>query len=291
MDFKTFSKLVILERTLFTLPFAYLGVLFAGKADLRTWILVTIALTAARTAGMSFNRVIDVEIDTRNPRTKHRLVPSGEVSRFSVWLTGIISCIILILCSYLLNPLCFHLSFLAVFMLVTYSYLKRFSASSHFYLGLTEAAAPIGGYLAVTGDFSIIPFLLGAVITLWIAGLDIIYAMQDTEIDKEQKLHSVPVELGRNSALILSVICYTLSMTAMVVAGCLTGKPLFYWLAVIAVGGLFFYQQFHVWTKKIEEALGPFFKANLYISPVLFIGTLLDELVLKLLEKWNYMPK
>ncbi|PJB41176.1 MAG: 4-hydroxybenzoate octaprenyltransferase, partial [Deltaproteobacteria bacterium CG_4_9_14_3_um_filter_44_9] len=168
MDFKKFSNLIMLEQTLFALPFAYLGVLFANGKALSTWILVTIALVAARTAGMSFNRVIDAEIDAKNPRTKDRLLPKGEAKRSEVWIIGIVSSLVLIGSSYLLNNLCFYLSFAAVFLLFTYSYFKRVSSSSHFYLGFTEAAAPIGGYLAVTGKFDVIPFVLGSSILLWI---------------------------------------------------------------------------------------------------------------------------
>jgi 4-hydroxybenzoate polyprenyltransferase len=278
MDFKKFSELIMIEQTLFALPFAFLGVLFAGGKELSTWFWVTIALVAARTAGMSFNRVIDATIDAKNPRTKNRLVPSGEVNATMVWIIAIVSSLVLIISSLMLNPICFYLSFAAVALLFTYSYLKRFSASSHFYLGTVEAAAPIGGYLAVTGEFTIVPFILGMVILMWIAGLDIIYAIQDREFDVKEKLHSIPVKLGEKRAITISLACYGLAMIAMIAAGILTHKTLPYWIAVICIGGIFTYQQKIVRQGIISSTIKRFFQINIYVSPILFIGTFMDLL-------------
>jgi 4-hydroxybenzoate polyprenyltransferase len=279
MDFKKFSELIMIEQTLFALPFAFLGVLFAGGKELSTWFWVTIALVAARTAGMSFNRVIDATIDAKNPRTKNRLVPSGEVDATMVWIIAIVSSLVLIISSLMLNPICFYLSFAAVALLFTYSYLKRFSASSHFYLGTVEAAAPIGGYLAVTGEFTIVPFILGMVILMWIAGLDIIYAIQDREFDVKEKLHSIPVKLGEKRAITISLACYGLAMIAMIAAGILTHKTLPYWIAVICIGGIFTYQQKIVRQGIISSTIKRFFQINIYVSPILFIGTFMDLLL------------
>jgi 4-hydroxybenzoate polyprenyltransferase len=279
MDFKKFSELIMIEQTLFALPFAFLGVLFAGGTELSTWLWVTIALIAARTAGMSFNRVIDAAIDAKNPRTKNRLVPRGEVDPTTVWLIAIVSSMVLIFSSLMLNRICFYLSFAAVALLFTYSYFKRFSASSHFYLGTVEAAAPIGGYLAVTGEFTIVPFILGMVILMWIAGLDIIYAIQDREFDVKEKLHSIPVKLGEKRAITISLTCYVLAMIAMLAAGILTHKTLPYWVAVICIGGIFTYQQKIVRQGIISSTIKRFFKINIYVSPILLIGTFMDLLL------------
>jgi 4-hydroxybenzoate polyprenyltransferase len=280
MDFKKFSNLIMIEQTLFALPFAYLGVLFANGKDFKTWILVTIALVSARTAGMSFNRAIDAEIDAKNPRTKERLIPKGEAKKAEVWIIGIASSLALIMSSYLLNSLCFYLSFVAVFLLFTYSYFKRFSSSSHFYLGFVEAAAPIGGYLAVTGSFSSVPFILGAAILLWIAGLDIVYALQDLEFDKKEGLHSLPSAYGEKKALAVSGACYILSFTAMISAGIITGKSIPYWAALACVALIFIYQQKIARGRDISSALKKFFRANMYVSPFLLIGTLIDVLLI-----------
>jgi 4-hydroxybenzoate polyprenyltransferase len=283
MDFKKFSKLIMIEQTLFALPFALLGVLFAGGGTFMTWFWVIVALSSARTAGMSFNRVIDAKIDAKNPRTSDRPIPKGEVKPGVVWITAGISSLLLIGASFMLNRLCFYLSFPAVLMLFTYSYLKRFSASSHFYLGLVEAAAPMGGYIAVTGEFTLVPFVLGLVIMTWIAGLDIVYAIQDVEFDIKENLHSVPVRLGKNQALVISATCYLVSISAMIYAGLLTHKNVPYWTAVVLVGIIFFYQQRLARSKNITLAIRNFFKANMYISPILFFGTLTDVFIGKIL--------
>ena len=283
MDFKKFSKLIMIEQTLFALPFALLGVLFAGGGTFMTWFWVIIALSAARTAGMSFNRVIDAEIDAKNPRTNDRPVPKGEVQPVVVWIMAGISSLLLIGASFMLNRLCFYLSFPVVLMLFTYSYLKRFSASSHFYLGLVEAAAPMVGYIAVTGEFTLVPFVLGLVIMTWIAGLDIVYAIQDVEFDVKENLHSMPVRLGKRRALVMSAACYLASISAMIYAGLLTHKNVPYWTAVVLVGIIFFYQQRLARSKNITLAIRNFFKANIYISPILFFGTLTDVFIGKIL--------
>ena len=269
----------MIEQTFFALPFALLGVLFAGGGTLATWFWVIVALAAARTAGMSFNRVIDAEIDGKNPRTRDRLVPRGAVRSSVVWMTALISSLVLVGASFMLNRLCFYLSFPAVLMLYTYSYLKRFSASSHFYLGLVEAAAPIGGYIAVTGEFGRVPLVLGMVILTWIAGLDIVYALQDIDFDVKENLHSIPARLGRKKALIISAACYVGSIGAMIYAGFLTQKNVAYWTAVVLVGIIFLYQQRLARRKDIALAVKNFFKVNMYISPILFFGTLTDVLI------------
>jgi 4-hydroxybenzoate polyprenyltransferase len=276
MDFKKFSELMMIEQTFFALPFALLGVLFAGGGSFRTWFFVIIAMVAARTAGMSFNRVIDAAIDAKNPRTRNRLIPKGEVRPISVWLTAIISSLVLIGASFMLNRICFYLSFPAIFLLFTYSYFKRFSASSHFYLGLVEAAAPIGGYLAVTGKFTQVPFVLGLVILTWIAGLDIVYAIQDLEFDTEENLYSIPVRMGKKAALFISAACYMVSAGAMVYAGFITHKNGFYWAAVVSVSLIFLYQQRLARSQDMAGAVKIFLKVNMYISPILFLGTLTD---------------
>ena len=283
MDFKKLSELIMIEQTFFALPFALLGVLFAGGGTFKTWFWVIAALAAARTAGMSFNRVIDAQIDAKNPRTRDRLVPKGAVRPSVVWMTAVISSLMLVGASFMLNRLCFYLSFPAVLMLFTYSYFKRFSASSHFYLGLVEAAAPVGGYIAVTGEFGRVPLVLGLVILTWIAGLDIVYAIQDIDFYVKEDLHSIPVRLGKKKALVISAACYIGSISAMIYAGVLTHKNVPYWTAVLLVGMIFFYQQRLARRKNIALAVKNFFKINMYISPILFFGTLTDVFIGKIL--------
>ena len=279
MDFKKFSELILIEQTLFTLPFAYLGLLFAGGGTFMTWVLVTVALAAARTSGMSFNRVIDAKIDSANPRTKDRVLPRGDVSPFTVWAIAILSALILIGSAYLLNRICFYLSFPAVIMLFTYSYFKRFSSSSHFYLGFIEAAAPVGGYLAVSGAFAFAPFLLGFVIMAWIAGLDIIYSLQDKDFDEKAGLHSIPVEAGVQKAIHISAICYACSFAAMALAGLVGGMKSPYWIAILLAGVIFLYHQRLARSGRLGERFSRLFKSNMLISPLLLIGTAISIMI------------
>jgi len=279
MDFKKLSGLLMPEQTLFALPFAWLGVLFAGGSGIRTWLLVTVALAAARTAGMAFNRAIDARIDAANPRTKDRAIPKGEVKISEAVGLAIISALLLVGASFMLNPLCFYLSFLAVALLAGYSYFKRFSASSHFCLGFTEAAAPIGGYLAVTGRLDLLSLVLGAAIMLWIAGLDIVYALQDKDFDRQAGLHSIPASYGEKLALTASAFCYGASFSALIAAGLMTGMKYPYWTALACVAGFFIYQQKAARGTDILSAMPKIFKVNMYVSPVLFAGALVDRLI------------
>ncbi len=280
MDFKKFADLIMIEQTTFALPFAYIGILFAGGGSLSQWLWATVALVAARTAGMSFNRVLDAGIDAENPRTADRLIPRGEVSRFSVWSMGIGFSVMLIFAAYMLNTLVFHLSFAAVAMLFSYSLFKRFSSTSHFYLGMVEAAAPIGGYLAVTGSFEMLAFLPGAAIFFWIAGVDILYAVQDIEFDKSRGLHSIPVRIGKERSLTLSAFCYTLSIAALIFAGYAGDMTSLYWISLIAVAGIFLRQQGLAQrdSTPYEDRIKQVFAINRFVSPAIFIGTLADVL-------------
>ena len=276
MDFKKLSQLIMIEQTVFALPFAYLGILFAGGGRLSTWIFASIALVAARTAGMCFNRLIDAEIDAKNPRTKDRLLPRGEVTKSEVMRASVISCIVLILSSYMLNMLCFYLSFVAIVLLISYSYFKRFSAASHLYLGFVEAAAPIGGYLAVTGEFALTPFILGFAIMTWIAGLDVVYALLDVDFDRKEGLYSIPSRYGEDKALMFSALLYVLSFISLIVSGIISNRKEAYWIGVLCVGIIFIYQQKLARSKDLHFAIKEFFKVNSFISPVLFLATFVD---------------
>lgn len=280
MDFKKFSQMIMIEQTLFALPFAYMGILFAGGGTPAQWLWATLALFGARTAGMSFNRVLDARIDAKNPRTAGRHIPAGELSVVSVWLMALMACAVLVGSSYMLNRLCFYLSFVAVALLFTYSFFKRFSASSHFYLGFVEAAAPVGGYLAVTGAFAPMAFMPGMAIMFWIAGLDILYAMQDMDHDRQEGLFSIPARYGREKALVLSGASYVLALASLTGAGIMAGLGLMYWTAVSAVAFIFFRQQALARTEgqELQASVLQIFSLNRFISPVIFIGMFMDAM-------------
>lgn len=275
----------MIEQTLFALPFAYLGVLFAGGGDFMIWVWVSLALAAGRTAGMSFNRLIDAEIDARNPRTMGRALPAGELSRRDVWILAGASCFLLVFASYMLNSLCFQLSFAVIGLLFTYSYFKRFTAASHFYLGFIEAAAPVGGYIAVTGVLytssrgDLVPFLLGAAIMFWIAGLDIVYSILDIDFDRREGLQSIPAKYGRDRALLLSLLLYVLAAASLVAAGVIAKRQQAYWVALACVAVIFFYQQRLARRDDQEASVKELFQINAFISPALFVGTFIDVFI------------
>jgi 4-hydroxybenzoate polyprenyltransferase len=278
------SELLILKQTIFALPFAYIGLLLAGLtekqgkqlgiANYKIWILVTLAMIGARTAGMSLNRIIDRKIDSENPRTKNRILPEGRMKVSTVWALAIFSLALLFLCAYFLNPLCFYLSPLAALLLFGYSYSKRFTWFSHFVLGIVEAFAPIGGWFAYTGEFHWVPIILGVLILFWMVGLDIIYACQDYQHDKKVGLYSIPSRFGLKQALLISKIAHFICMICIVVTGFLLPLGIAYWVGAFIVGCLFFYEHSIVSPNDLSKVPVAFFKVNSWIAILLafFIG-------------------
>ncbi len=275
------NELLIIKQTVFALPFAYIGVLLAGLTlpeksfpSWNIWLLVTLAMVGARTAGMSLNRLIDQEIDSQNPRTQNRSLPSGRLSRKGIWLLSIASLLLLFYCAYALNPLCFYLSPLAALLLLGYSYCKRFTWFSHFVLGLVEAFAPIGGWFAVTGTFDWRPLVLGVLIVFWMVGLDVIYACQDYQHDKKVGLHSIPSRFGLEKALWISRASHFVCMLCLVITGIYNDLTFIYWLGVIIVGLLFIYEHSLVSPADLSKVQIAFFKVNSWVAVVLvfFIG-------------------
>ena len=205
--FADFLSLVKFSHTIFALPFALLGY-FLGVSDVASLnitvlILVVLCMVFARSAAMAFNRWQDRDIDRKNPRTAVREIPAGVISSRAALAFVVFNSVAFVICTYFLNPLCFMLSPVALLVVLGYSYTKRFTYLCHFVLGLGLALAPVGAYLAVTAQFALLPVLYGAVVILWVAGFDIIYALQDEDFDRNEDLYSVPVQLGRDKALML----------------------------------------------------------------------------------------
>lgn len=200
---KLYGELVMFSHTLFSLPFAVISMIWAadGLPSGRTMLWGLIALVAARNGANAFNRVVDRVFDAQNPRTAHRHLPRMLLGEREVFLFVVVNYAIFIVAAGMLNPLCLILSPVAIFLISSYSYTKRFTYMSHLYLGFTIASAPIGAWFAVTGEFAFLPFILGTVVMLWIAGFDIIYGSQDIEFDREHKLWSVPSIFGLKNGL------------------------------------------------------------------------------------------
>ncbi len=238
---KNYLSLIKFSHTIFALPFALVGyisgsVIHGAGFDMKTLLLVILCMLFARSAAMAFNRWLDKDIDAKNPRTIIREIPAGIVKANSALIFVIISSTLFILCTWFINPLCFWLSPVALMVILGYSFTKRFTSLCHIVLGLGLSLAPVGAYLAVTGSFALPPVLIGLSVLFWVAGFDIIYALQDEEFDKENKLFSIPVSFGRLNAMRFSRILHILSATLLSVSIALYFQPLS--LGFIALLGL-----------------------------------------------------
>jgi len=213
---KDYLSLVKFSHTVFALPFAlvgyFLGVNAPGQTfDWKILGLVVLCMVFARNAAMAFNRWQDRDIDGKNPRTAVREIPAGILDANSVLFFVVFNCAAFIVATYFINSICFYLSPVALLITLGYSFTKRFTALCHVVLGLGLALAPVGAYLAVTGQFSLVTILLGSAVLFWVAGFDIIYALQDVDFDKRLGLHSTPVWLGKGRALGLSTLFHTVT--------------------------------------------------------------------------------
>jgi len=211
---KKYGEMVMFSHTLFSLPFAVMSVLWAGNglptATKFFWILI--ALFAARNGANAVNRIIDSEIDLKNPRTYNRHIPCGIIKKRNAIAFTIILFLIFELAAYKINPLCFFLSPAAIFIFLFYSYTKRFTWFSHLILGIACGGAPVGGWIAVTGKLSLIPFIIGGGVAFWVAGFDIIYSTQDIEFDRKEGLFSIPARFGLRKALIIAAFFHLISI-------------------------------------------------------------------------------
>ncbi len=234
-SFNTYLSLIKFSHTIFALPFALIGFSLAIQTEnsnfsLQKLALVILCMVMARSAAMAFNRYIDRSFDAKNPRTATREIPAGVISARSALSLVIFCCVAFVACTWYINLLCFYLSPVALVVVLGYSYTKRFTALCHLVLGLGLSLAPIGAYVAVTERFDLLPLLFSAIVFLWVSGFDIIYALQDDDFDKSQKLKSIPVYLGRKNALTLSKFLHALA-ALLVFTGYLSGS--FGWLYLI----------------------------------------------------------
>ncbi len=273
---RIFLEAIKFEHTIFALPFAYLGMVLAaeGWPTLDQFIWITVAMVAARTLAMAVNRVADLEYDARNPRTANRPLPRGELSPRQVWAAAALSLAVFLFAAWQLNPFVLKLAPLAVIALVGYSYTKRFTWLSHWWLGLTDGAAAAGAWAAVTSNLDApTPWLLWLAVTFWIAGFDLIYACQDVDFDRETGLHSVPARFGIPAALRLSQLSHVITLVALISVGLVEGLGWPYWLGLLAVGGLLAYEHSLVKPHDLSKVNVAFFTVNGYISVIAFLAT------------------
>jgi 4-hydroxybenzoate polyprenyltransferase len=273
------------------MPFAMIGFFLGLHADgqLRTglaWneikplgirlILVILCMIFARSAAMAFNRYLDRQFDAKNPRTAIREIPSGIIKANSVLLFTIANCILFIAATFFINRICFYLSPVALAVVLGYSYTKRFTPLCHLILGLGLSLAPIGAYLAVTGKFDLLPILFSLAVIFWVSGFDIIYALQDEEFDKGEKLYSIPASLGRSKALVVSILLHLLSAAAVIYAGMYGEFRWIYWVGVGVFNLMLIYQHSIVKPNDLSKVNLAFMTANGVASVVFAVLVITD---------------
>lgn len=279
----TYGRMIKFSHSLFALPFALSGAaLAATQSGLHPaqvgWI--ALAMVAARSAAMGFNRLVDRHLDAANPRTRNRELPRGVVTPLAVGLFVLLSSGLLILAARQLNPLCFYLSPLALVILFFYSLTKRFTWTSHLFLGLSLGGAPLGAWIAVAGRFDLPPAVLGLAVLAWVAGFDIIYACQDYDHDRSAGLYSIPVRFGIPRSLWLARLLHLLSLLLLALLGRLMGLGALYLAGLGVIAALLIYEHRLVRADDLSKLDMAFFTMNGIISAVYFAFTLADLLIL-----------
>lgn len=278
---RAFLRLVMIEHSVFALPFAYIAALTAmfesgGGIDWVTLLLVTVAMVGLRTFAMACNRIIDREIDARNPRTAGRELVTGAVSVRSAWTGAGIAVVVFLGAAALLNPLCLALAPVAVVPMVVYPYGKRFTNFPHAILGLAQAMGPVGAWLAVTGAWSWDAVILGLAVGVWIGGFDLIFACQDVQADRAHGVMSVPARFGIPAALWGARACHAVTLVLFAWYALATGAGAFLWLGLAVVAVAFVYEHSIVTPHDLSRLNRAFFTVNGFIGIALFVCALTD---------------
>jgi 4-hydroxybenzoate polyprenyltransferase len=235
-----FARLIKVEHSVYALPFAYAGA-FLAAGGLPTWrqlVWITVAMVGARSAAMSLNRLIDAEMDARNPRTAARELPAGRLGRREVWVFTGVSVALLVIAAFQLSYPCRYLWPIPLAAFVLYPYAKRFTWACHYALGLTLGLAPAAAWLAVSGSLSAAPLILFVAVGLWVGGFDVMYAIFDLDFDRKHGLHSVPVALGPAGALRVSALSHVGAVILLCLVGVVAGLPAVYWAGLVVVTAL-----------------------------------------------------
>jgi 4-hydroxybenzoate polyprenyltransferase len=308
---KKYLSLIKFSHTIFAMPFALIGFtlgVFAvsvsysvvpgwhttiypvgydegqdplSKAMLiKKFLLVIGCMIFARSAAMAFNRYLDRQFDAKNPRTAIREIPAGILKADRVLLFTIVCSVLFVVCCWFINKLCFFLSPVALFVILFYSYTKRFTPLCHLVLGVGLSLAPIGAFLAVTGQFALLPILFSLAVIFWVSGFDIIYALQDEEFDKNNKLYSIPSWLGKAKALRVSEVLHVLSAACVISAGVYGQFHWLYWIGVAVFAGMLIYQHSVVKPNDLRRVNLAFMTAN-GIASVVFAVFVIADLFLK----------
>jgi 4-hydroxybenzoate polyprenyltransferase len=294
---RSYLSLIKFSHTIFAMPFAMIGFClglyyFDSATTVPGWhvtirplyqyvlpmlLLVIGCMVFARSAAMAFNRYLDRSFDAKNPRTAIREIPAGILKANSVLWFTIINCILFIACTFFINRICFYLSPVALLVVLGYSYTKRFTPLCHLILGLGLSLAPIGAFLAVTGQFAFLPILFSLAVIFWVSGFDIIYALQDEDFDKAEKLYSIPSALGKTKALQVSVLLHFISAACVIAAGIVGKFGIWYWVGVFVFTGMLFYQHSLVKPNDLRRVNLAFMTAN-GIASVVFAAFVITDL-------------
>lgn len=273
-NIKTTLEMIKFEHTLFALPFAFLGAVLAARG-IPAWsqiLWITLAMIGARSTAMAFNRIVDREIDARNPRTRARALPAGLLSPRFAWVFTLCAATLFFFAAAMLNRLTLLLAPVALASVLFYSYTKRFTSLSHVFLGWALAIAPTGAWIAVRGaldDFA--PLLLSLVVLLWTAGFDVLYACQDYDFDRASRLRSIPARFGIERSLWISRVLHAGAFAAIVALYWLTHLGAIAFAGVLASGALLVYQHTLVRADDLRRLNAAFFTTNAFVSVILLV--------------------
>ncbi|MDX9769463.1 MAG: UbiA-like polyprenyltransferase [Tenuifilaceae bacterium] len=246
--FKDYLSLVKFSHTIFALPFAIIGFFLSIYLTDHTfsWVVfvkVILCMIFARNAAVSFNRVTDRFIDKRNPRNSNREIPSGKIHPRDAFIFSMINALLFIVTTFFINKMVFYLSPIVLIVLLGYSYTKRFTVLCHFVLGLGLSLAPIGAYLAVTGQWHVVPLLFSLIVFLWVGGFDILYSIQDEAFDKEESIKTVPAVFGKRKSRVISIVLHIAVLLLVLKVGYILDSGIFYWAGAVAFISLLITQQ------------------------------------------------
>jgi 4-hydroxybenzoate polyprenyltransferase len=275
---RIYLEMIKFEHSIFALPFAYLGAFLSEKKvpNMVTLIWITVAMVGARSFAMALNRIIDIEIDRRNPRTADRALPKGILSVRKAILFSVISLGVFLLAVYNLAPICRYLWPIVIIPFVIYPYTKRFTWLSHFVLGLCLGLAPVGAWIAITNSVGADPFLIGAAVLFWVAGFDILYAIQDINFDLRHKLHSIPARFGIKASLFVTRLLHVISIAVLVWLGSRLNLGLFYFIGILVTAFLLAYENSLIKPDDLSRLNVAFFTVNGIISVVMFFFVAID---------------
>ncbi|HEX7365513.1 MAG TPA: UbiA-like polyprenyltransferase [Pelobium sp.] len=278
---KKYLSLVTFSHTIFAMPFAFIGFFLAinttnGEFSWLKLLLMVVCMVFARNAAMAFNRYLDRDIDAKNSRTKVRDIPAGRISAKNALVFTVANCLLFIAATYFINRLCFMLSPVALLVILGYSVTKRFTALCHLVLGLGLSLAPIGAYLVVTGEFALLPILFSLAVLCWVSGFDIIYALQDEDFDREEKLHSIPSYLGKKNALLVSNILHVFAALFVIAPLFFTPLSWPYYVGLVVFIGMLIYQHQLVKPNDLSKVNFAFMTTNGIASVAFAICFLFD---------------